>query len=113
MTNTHQLAASTATALAALIRMGEERDARNAAEAAEVAPIIKALTPAQKRVLIQEGYHDGWIVGYGATIRALEQRGLVRELAATGVGSNVWARYTETGGKVYRALRHEQHQETR
>ena len=109
MTNTtHPLDASAAAARAALTRMGEERDARNAAEAAEVAPIVARLSAAQKRVLLQEGYHDGSIVGHGATMRALEQRGLVCELAATGVGSNAWARYTKTGGKVYRALRHEQ-----
>lgn len=109
MTNTtHPLDASADAARAALIRMGQKRDARNAAVAAEVAPIVARLSAAQKRALLQEGYHDGSIVGHGATMRALEQRGLIRELVATGVGSNVWARYTETGGKVYRALRHEQ-----
>ena len=110
MTNTtHPLDASAAAARAALIRRAEERDARNAAEAAEVAPILARLSDAQKRALDpEEPYWDHTLCIPTRTARALERHGLVHDLRDTGVGATVWARYTKTGGKVYRALRHEQ-----
>lgn len=103
-TNTHPLDASADAARAALIRIGEARAEHDRRESAEVAPIVKALTPAQRRVLVEETTH-GHLLGQAATMRALERHGLVRHLAQTGVGSNVWAEFTPLGGKVYRALR--------
>ena len=106
MTNTtHPLDASADAARAALIRMGQKRDARLTAEAAEVAPIVGRLSAAQKRGILDARYSDGTFSLHGATARALERRGLVRNLTPTGVGSQVWVTLTETGGKVYRALR--------
>lgn len=89
-------------------RMREKRTARNAAEAAEVAPILARLSAAQKRGILEARYSDGTFGLHGATARALEQRGIVRDLTPLGIGSKVWVTLTETGGKVYRALRHEQ-----
>ena len=106
-TTAHPLDASADAARATLIRMGQERDARNAAEAAEVAPILARLSDAQKRALDpEESYWDGTLCVPARTARVLERHGLVHDLRDTGIGSNTWARYTETGGKVHRALRH-------
>ena len=106
-TTAHPLDASADAARATLIRMGQERDARNAAEAAEVAPILARLSDAQKRALDPEqSYWDHTLCIPTRTARALERHGLIRDLRDTGVGATVWARYTAEGGKVYRALRH-------
>ena len=106
-TTTHPLDASADAARDALIRMGQKRDARNATEAAEVAPILARLSDAQKRALDPEDpYWDHTLCIPARTARVLERHGLVHDLRDTGVGATVWARYTETGGKVYRALRH-------
>lgn len=106
-TTAHPLDASADAARAALIRMGEKRDARNAAEAAEVAPIIARLSDAQKRALDPEDpYWDHTLCIPTRTARVLERHGLIHDLRDTGVGATVWARYTAEGGKVYRALRH-------
>lgn len=107
MTTTRTLNDSVAKVRAATIRMREMRDARNAANAAEVAPIVGRLSAAQKRGILEARFSDGTYVLHGATARALEQRGLVCDLTPTGVGSQAWATLTETGGKVYRALRHD------
>ena len=108
MTTTRTLNDSVAKVRAATIRMREMREMRDAANAAEVASIVGRLSAAQKRGILEARLGDGTFALHGATARALEQRGLVRDLTPTGVGSQVWVTLTETGGKVYRALRHEQ-----
>lgn len=103
-TNTHPLDASADAAREALIRIGEERDARAREEAAEVAPIVAQLTPAQKRALLDGQYRDT-VLATERTMRVLARHGLVRNEAATGVGADVWGEITPLGGKVYRSLR--------
>ena len=83
------------------------RAARHAAEAAEVAHIVDRLTDAQKRALDpEEPYWDHTLCTPTRTARVLERHGLVDDLRETGVGATVWARYTSTGAKVYRAIAH-------
>ena len=108
MTNTIHPLASVDPARAYMIRMGQKRDARNAAEAAEVAPILARMSDAQKRALNPEDPqrdHTLRICIPKLAARVLERHGLLYNLSDTGDGATVWARYTKTGRKVCRVLR--------